>query len=400
MSLGEKFLHRLMERAENTWAKTNIPSASILFSEKGCPEYFAIKKATDKQDFHGVLLHAQSQEAILIDWDINAGFQNQVKRVTLVDEVKLASLLRITPRWEVIFKITKSFSPHLTQFPILESIIDAWRNGRKPRSLGISDEGKILDALKTINHCRALEQQDIPIRRMSARLGFDTKRLEAITSALDLLTSGELNGLPRDKEEIFAELGLVKHPSPILIAGCLSVHISSEDEIYIPNPYLGLPPSSVTDIKIKDHCRVIISIENLTTFHELALLNQADVVLIYSNGMPSPSWRKFYGMLIRNAPSHCEIYHWGDVDAGGYRIAKNIFNTAKLNGRGMKLHSMNPNHLPHQYHLRKLENNEILEMQKNAILCGWDQEYLGIAISPYAFEQEILNLSIPLLALT
>ncbi|MDD4926707.1 MAG: DUF2220 family protein [Methylotenera sp.] len=396
MNLGEKFLQRLMERAENTWARSDVATASILFSEKGNPEYFNIRKATDKQDYHGVLLHAKSQGAILIEWDITAGYQNQVKRVVLADGVKLASLLNLTPRWEALSMIRQSFSPYITQFPILEMILDAWKSGRKPRSLGISDESKILDAIKTINQCQQLDQQDIPIRRMSARLGFDTKHLEAIIPALDLLTSTDINALPREKDEIFAELGLVKHPSPVMITGCLSVQLNNADDITIPFPYLGLPPSSVTGIKVDSDCKMILSIENLTTFHELTQLNHLGVILIYSNGMPSPSWRKFYELLIRNSPPQSELYHWGDVDAGGYRIARNIFEVAKSLDRKIKLHCMNPNKLPLNYRLRELDSKEITEMQKIAVSCEWYEEQSGISKSPYAFEQEILDLSIPL----
>lgn len=395
MTLGEKFLERLMERAENAWARSNEVTASILFSEKGNPEYFNIRQATDKQDYHGVLLHAQSQGAILIEWDMAAGYQNQVKRVALTDGVILASLLKLTPRWEALSIVRQSFSPYFTQFPILEIILDAWKNGRKPRSLGIGDESKILDAIKTINQSKQLDQQDIPIRRMSARLGFDTKRLEAIIPALDLLTTVDISALPREKEEIFSELGLVKHPSPVMVAGCLTVQINGTDDISVPFPYLGLPPSSVTGIQIKHDCRMIISIENLTTFHELTQLSHPDIILIYSNGMPSPSWRKFYEMLIRNSPPQCQLYHWGDVDAGGYRIAKNIFVVAKFFERKLKLHCMNPSDLPLQYHLRKLDPKEIAEMQNIADSCGWYEEQSGVSKSPYAFEQEILDLNIP-----
>lgn len=112
--------------------------------------------------------------------------------------------------------------------------------------------------------------------------------------------------------------------------------------------------------------------------------------------MPSPSWRKFYELLIRNSPPQAELYHWGDVDAGGYRIARNIFEVAKSLDRKIKLHCMNPNKLPLDYRLRELDSKEVTEMQKIAVSCEWHEEQSGISKSPYAFEQEILDLSIPL----
>lgn len=395
MSPGDKCLHRLLERAESAWARSNIITASISFGEKSKSEYFTIETASDKKSFHGVLLHAQSSGAIEIEWDTGAGFQNQVKRVTLVDGSKLAKLLTLRPIWEVLPTIEKSFSQYINAFPILEKVLEAWKGGRKPRGLGINDSGKILDAIKTITQCKQSSQQDIPIRRMSARLGFDTKRLEAITPALDLLTAVDIGALPKERDELFAELGLVKHPSPVMVAGCLSVEMNNKEKVSIPAPYLGIPPNSVIDIKVSSNCQSILSVENLTTFHELTQLRHPNIILIYSNGMPSPSWKQFYGMLIHNAPLDCQLYHWGDVDAGGYRISKNISEVAKLAGRKIKLHRMNPDTLPLKYHLRKLDSKELLEMQKIAKFCDWQEECVGISNSPYAFEQEILDLVLP-----
>lgn len=395
MSLGDKFLHRLLERAESSWARSNAITASILFGEKSKSEYLSIETASDKKSFHGVLLHAQFSGAIEIEWDIGAGYQNQVKRVTLVDGSKLATLLTLRPLWVVLPTIEKSFSQYITEFPILEKVLEVWKDGRKPRGLGINDSEKILDAIKTITQCKQSAQKEITIRRMSARLGFDTKRLEAIVPALDLLTTVDIGALPREREELFAELGLVKHPSPVMVAGCLSLEMHSKEEVPIPFPYLGIPPNSITGIKVSDSCQCILSIENLTTFHELTQLRHPDVILIYSNGMPSPSWKQFYGMLIRNAPLDCKLYHWGDIDAGGYRISKNISEVAKQSGRKIKLHCMNPDALPVKFHLRKLDSKEVQEMQKIAISCDWQEESIGMSKSPYAFEQEILDLTLP-----
>ena len=73
MSLGDKFLQRLLERAESSWARSNAITASVLFGEKSKSEYFSIETASDKKNFHGVLLHAQSSGAIEIEWDPQCG---------------------------------------------------------------------------------------------------------------------------------------------------------------------------------------------------------------------------------------------------------------------------------------------------------------------------------------
>src|SRR5690606_39518586 len=49
---------------------------------------------------------------------------------------------------------------------------------------------------------------------------------------------------------------------------------------------------------------ILLSIENLASFHEAAALRgDAPVLLLYTGGMPSPTWRAAYARLLAGLPA-------------------------------------------------------------------------------------------------
>lgn len=392
---AQSALRRLLTKAERVWARSGEMSASLLFSQASHHEYFALSSAVDKQACHAALTHAQHVGAVVIEWDISAGHRNQVKRILLRDGNNLAALLGVTPRWHAIDEAARALGTWDVKFPIIPALLLAWRNGRKPRSLQPRDALLVADAARTIEHCRTHGTQDIPIRRLSAQLGFDSKHVESLIPAIDLLTATDLDQAARDAQELFAELGIVKHPLPILLSGPASIVLEDGATFFLPSPYAGLSPDSISSVHVADSCRHVLSIENLTTFHELTQLSSPHVLLIYSNGMPSPSWRRFYGRLQRNLPANCKAWHWGDVDGGGFRIAAYIGGVCREQQRVLALHMMNPALLPKERKRRSLDARERGEMERIARQMGWTSELNGIAKHPFAYEQEALELSLP-----
>jgi hypothetical protein len=63
----------------------------------------------------------------------------------------------------------------------------------------------------------------------------------------------------------------------------------------------------------------LITIENATSYHELISLRTPDVLHIYTGGFASPTVITLL-QAIRVAQPALPFYHWGDLDAGGFRI--------------------------------------------------------------------------------
>jgi len=66
----------------------------------------------------------------------------------------------------------------------------------------------------------------------------------------------------------------------------------------------------------------LLTVENLASFHDAARAPDADrALLLYTGGMPSPAWRRAYARVLDALPAGLPVWHWGDIDEGGFRIA-------------------------------------------------------------------------------
>lgn len=389
-------LSRLLERAERGWARSGKTTAALVFTEASNPEYLALRSFVDKQAYHALLIHAEHKRAISIEWETAAGPQHQVKRIRIQDADVLAELLNVVPRWRALERAREALEPLFATFPVTHAILAAWQQGRKIRGwLDVADIEQLLDAARTIARRQANDREEVSVRRLSAQLGFDSKRLESLAPAIDLLTSIDLDQPSRDPEETFAELGIVKHPSPVLLSGRATLKMHDGVLLPVPSPYVGVAPDSVASVQLSHLCRAVLSVENLTIFHDLTALASPSVLLIYSNGMPSPSWRRFFGRMLSELPHHCRLHHWGDIDGGGYRIAAHIANLSHQHGRTLGLYRMNPATLPHESSLRALTEREKAQMERLAQTWAWSAELDGLRARPMAYEQEALDLDLP-----
>lgn len=395
MSAVQKCLRRLLDQGERAWARTGEPKASLLFSQASNPDYFGLGSFSEKQAYHAALLHAEHVGAIAVEWDMTAGHQNQVKRIRLRDGDSLAKLLEAVPRWLAIEETQRVCSSLMERFPILTAVIAAWREGRKPRGLHPCQVSLLVDAAKAIEYCERNAFQDVTVRRLSTRLGFDSKHLEALAPALDLLRADRLDEPPTEREDLFAAMGIVKHPLPVLLAGPALIRLAGNAVLNTPAPYVGLAPNSIQQVEPAASCRRILSVENLTTFHELTEARSPDTLLLYSNGMPSPSWRRFYDRALNGLPDSFQLIHWGDIDGGGFRIAAQIAGLCRARGRNLNLHMMNPARHPKEHSWRVLEDQERVYMRRLAEVWGWEDELRGIEEQPLAYEQEALDRLLP-----
>ena len=398
MSLvARKALQKLLVQAENAAGKGSAPRAITLrFTEASFPDYLAVRSHADKVECNGALSLAQVQGAIRIQWDSRSGDKGQIERIELVDREALAAHMGVTPRWTAIETAAAAFEKILPDHPVVNDVLASWRRGIQVRSTKVFDTSVWIDAAAVIAACREQQGLDIPVRRLSAKLFSDSKHIQAIASAIDILLLGSTSLPTRDPEEVFGEIGLVKYPPTLLVSG--KVEVESEGErISIASPYLGLAPLALQSATAASSTRTLLTVENLTTFHELAGKQPRDreCIVLYTGGMPSPSWKRVYTMLLRTLPEHARIFHWGDIDAGGFRIASHLASVCESNDRQLTLHSMNsvPTGIPHENSRKTLSAAEINQVLLICNRWGWSTESEGVGL---AIEQESLPITWPL----
>jgi len=397
--VARQALSKLLRRAENASAKEGyVRTISLKFTGESFPAYFALATHAEKDACHGDLQLAQRDGAIAITWERQAGARNQIERITLCDGNALAQCLGAIPRWDAVATAANAFAVHFDRHPLLRNVIDLWRRGGKVRGTDPADIKDWLDSIRVVDHCRNSGAGDIPVRRLSANLTGDSKRVEGLWPIIDVLVQADIESPAREAEEVFNEIGLVKFPPTLLIAGDLSAEIGQR-RVKVEPPYLGFSPPAITGFTVSAVTSALLTVENLTTFHEMALRQHESpqTLVLYTGGMPSPSWKRVYKILLSALPVAAKVLHWGDMDAGGFRIADHLAACAEQFERCLMLHSMSSDTITQVSSVarRQLIDAEIAQIERICRSRRWDKASDWIAQHRIAVEQESVQILWP-----
>lgn len=185
---------------------------------------------------------------------------------------------------------------------------------------------KILYLAKKIRENR----EDIFLRRFSIEVFHDSKIAEhEIGSAVSILTHFPDTGresakdMPDERlkelttDEILEEYNIYRNPSWVMLKGCgaplhlpMGIGISNGDIDQIPWDTQSVPAR-------------IITIENLTSFHQWKVFPGGKDLVIYLGGYANRARREMLLKLHGIYPG-ARYVHFGDLDAGGFRIWKNL----------------------------------------------------------------------------
>lgn len=381
-------LRRLLAKAESARRSRRERATTLVMSESSFPGYLSIATFEAKQAVHSLFADAQRRGAIEVEWDKRAGERGHIQRLRLVDGDALARYLGAKPHWEHTKDAESALEPLLESAPQAQHFLEYWKAGKTLRGLHPSDVQAVIDGVEVLNELRRNGDWDRPIRALSVKLFGDSKHLESLGQVLDVLTCDDVK-LTRSTDEVFANLGLFRAVMPMLIAGNVDIKTNDGRTIHTIEPYIGIPPESVDKV-ISDSSgvRFVLSVENLTPFYELAraFAGQINGIVLYSGGMPSPSWRQAYKSILSSLLETSEVYHWGDIDTGGFRIAENIASAAHDVGRVLRPHLMDPSKL--DGYGREAPQAVLREIEAHARSLGWDAVADGLRVRPVLIEQE------------
>ncbi|EMN4467976.1 MULTISPECIES: Wadjet anti-phage system protein JetD domain-containing protein [Aeromonas] len=369
-------------------------SVSLPATKASLPEYYRLERFADREEYHARLQAYSNAKAIQVDWDLGAGERGQLSRISLRDPTAAVKIIDEKLPWEVASQaIAEIESVAKVGLPCVDHIVDAWRRGKAPAGVPAERADQLVDSMKLIDAAQKLSEggRDVLLRRLSARLFGDSKRIEALSRQLAFLL-----GEPSEAEEydVFARLGLVKHPQPMLLSGPLGCGVQS-DGIVIPMayPYLGLRPDTIEGL-IQSNCSIrrILTIENLASFNEAAenAMKTRDILIVYLAGNPTPSFLAAYNRILSSLEP-TTVLHWGDIDVGGFRIAARLADSIRSVGYNLHLWRMNPLAVVHSGNQRIVQENKIIEISNICENYGWSEEAYGIRQRPIFQEQEFLD---------
>lgn len=393
MSPAQQALMRLLRSGERARSQGKSEAVSLPMTSAKCPEYATLRTLSEIETFDAEIALAVRAGAIAAERE-RFGEHPRLLRLQLVSLERLGAHLAVDLLSARVVQAAAQLADSAAAFPVVHEVLDAWTRGRQVRGHGPEAARDIADAAKAVVACRGDDTQERLLRRESVRIFRDSKRLEALSPWLDLLLTGELTASGLDNAQIWSALGLRREPQPVLVAGH-GTAILPQTTIALCRPYLGLPVDAVRTIETQ--ARYVLTIENLTSFHDAArVLPDDDALLIYTGGMPSPAWRAFFARLLGSMPADCRLYHWGDIDEGGFRIAAQLAMVANADGRRLSPWLMSPQ----DFDIDALDAEApsaacLKKMTYWADKAGWQQIASALQQTPIRIEQEAIDPRFP-----
>lgn len=385
-SLARISLEKLLNAGERSAAGLRSLQASLTGAKLA--GYRKLTSLQKKDAFEQVMRAARAEGAVELLWDGSRDGDGFIKRVNLLDARKLAKFLGVRLAGDQIDEAREHLQAYFADHPVLLEILDRWMSLRKCRGLGPESYPDWLDAIRTFASCSSASAEQpisMPVREFSARLFKDSKRIEKLIGPLDVLLSGSTESEIRLEPAVLQELGLYREEHPVLLAGNIEI-VRERVNSKLDSPYTGLPSTTIK--ALASYPKLVLTIENLTTFHSEAKRRcNEDVLLIYTAGMPSPAWCAMYSRILKSLPKDIPMFHWGDVDEGGFRIAAALARVVNQNGHILQPWKMHPNDVPEDLR-RKASEHTLVRMHRFASAAGWSELGNDIAAAGFTVEQE------------
>ena len=186
----------------------------------------------------------------------------------------------------------------------------------------IKDTRRLFEALLSVEKNR----KPCYIREFSIEHFQDSKYFERIKNQVAKIFRrfhSEYDSM--DTTEILAEYGIYHTPNYVYLKGDVMVMIDGEPiKLRTLNQGLGISGEDLRKVPFSDLSRIkqVITIENLTTFFRW---HEPDSLIIYLGGYHNGIRRTLLKKIYQELP-RISYYHFGDIDAGGFSILKDLRN--------------------------------------------------------------------------
>ncbi|MFC5461206.1 Wadjet anti-phage system protein JetD domain-containing protein [Massilia niabensis] len=388
MELAYSLLGQLLTASER--AHAGVRTRPAVLTAHDLRAYRETKSLKEKDEFEAVMKACRAQHAVNLFWDHGAGSASDafIKRVCAIDVQALASFVGRTPHSTLVAAARASLAAHFEAHPVLEQVLAQWDRLKLVRRTGPADMADWVDAVRILELAMDMQAEasiQLPIREASYRIFHDTKRLEKLAGPVDVLLLGDIDTAPRSANDVWQELGLFREEQPFRLSGNVVIQ-RTRVTATLDAPYAAF--SATTVLGLQTPPKYVLSIENLTTFHsEARRLCDEPVLVLYTNGMPSPTWREAYLRLVHSTPLETPIRHWGDVDEGGFRIAALLASDLRNANRMLSPWRMHPDDIAKP--LRRPASEALANrMACHARKAGWDDLARQVQLAKITVEQE------------
>lgn len=362
---------------------------SLSTNEKILSEYGSGNNSSLELGFERIVSeHEESGLINVVRYKGSAG----IKSISLKDYDKAVKLLNHTPlAMQIQYSLEyfeSSFDeksqPYVLKLKALAE--EKWK--RKNSFLGcyVDDTEKLIEVVKAA--IVVLNKEDngsnIDYRHFSATYLSHSKRLYDIkgkvSDAIKLLRAEGVDSL--SAEELLTSYGIVQLNHPIYLSGELFLKSQDKELNAGFDGGVGVWASYVEKVESSSVIKTVTTIENQATFEKYVQSKAVDEVVLFTSGIPSPSFKRLYKMIVE-ACQPDTIQHWGDIDLGGFTILNMLDSCIE---KHVKAFNMEPNQYKKSYDNFSANELRVLEKMK---IGSYNKHALSLAIEcKKKFEQE------------
>lgn len=340
-SAAEALLHLLLDRFEAPKARVRDITQPIDYTKVGGP--------AAQDEFHRVLQDAERAGGIALESERLGRFTGEFARVRLTDAESLYKFLARSPSGTIANAARRTIDaaiPDIIEDPFFAEIereaLEAWRGNKRFLGLTSTEVETFIVILRLVHGIIHLDGRDIDHRTFSRRTAKDSKALERSESRVaHLLKRRNANLRDHEPREVLEASGIVRRAHLLQVKGplCLSsghLKIDGTGQVFI-----GLPWAAVQEAALTRPVDYIITIENPTSFWRYCMEIDGCYLALLTDGFPARDVLSSMRYLVKaaRAAGNVPVCHWGDIDAGGVRIAAHLEDAF---GIPIALHEMSP----------------------------------------------------------
>jgi len=204
----------------------------------------------------------------------------------------------------------------------------AWSSNKTFNGVKRNQADRLFDAMKVVEFIvQSPSSEPVPdIRTLSAMFYGDSKKLESrsFASLIRKLMLPHIDDdvvdLVEDGAKLLEYFGISKYPIPMRFKADGQLLCRGVIDLSALNYGIGVSPDEVKGIEWGQRPPYVLFIENRASFERYVRDIDDSGVIIYTAGFPPRSWARVMEVIIAPLRGAVPIYHWGDRDAGGYRI--------------------------------------------------------------------------------
>lgn len=339
---AETLLNRLLDRFESPLARTRDITQTIDYTLVGGP--------AAQDEFHHVLRDAERAGGVALEQNRLGRFTGELARVRLVDPDKLYRFLVRAPAGvtaETAHQTILAAIPEILADPFFGNIeaevISAWRGNKTFLGLSVGDIDTFLTILRLTYGVINLPGRDIDHRTFSRRTVKDSKALERMEGRVaQLLRRRDPSLVGEEPREVLEASGIVRRAHLLQVRGPIRLSSDALNIHGTGDAFIGLPWLAVKQAALAHAVDYVIAIENPTSFWRYSTEINGNYLALLTDGFPARDVLSSMVHLLRHAlllAPKTPVYHWGDIDAGGLRIAAHLEDAF---GTHVRLHQMEP----------------------------------------------------------